>query len=175
VRHPAGFAYVGGTAGRGITYGRSVAPVQIYCDANFASCRDTRRSITGYAVGMYGGAVSWASKKQPTTAVSTMEAEYQACGAVARECLSLLKGLNKLACVCDDFPIDGPLIFCCDNQAALNLCKDRKDVTHHFARELIGLGTIQFVYIKSADNVGDCFTKALTRPVLERCLQGLGM
>ena len=63
--------------------------------ANFAACLDTRRSTTGWVVTMYGGAVSWQSKKQPTVATSTMEAEYQACGAVAREALSLTKGLGN--------------------------------------------------------------------------------
>jgi hypothetical protein len=38
-----------------------------------------------------GGAVSWNSKKQATTATSTMDAEHQACGAAAREGLSLMK------------------------------------------------------------------------------------
>jgi hypothetical protein len=45
----------------------------------------------GFGV-MYGGAVSWSSKRQPTTAAPTMEAEYQACGSVAREGLSVRKG-----------------------------------------------------------------------------------
>jgi hypothetical protein len=36
---------------------------------------------------MYGGAVSWSGKKQASDAASTMEAEYQACGAVALEAL----------------------------------------------------------------------------------------
>jgi hypothetical protein len=45
---------------------------------------------------MCGGALSWASKKQSTMAASAMEAEYQACGAVAQEGLSLIKVLEDL-------------------------------------------------------------------------------
>jgi hypothetical protein len=101
--------YVGYTAERGITFGRSATPLGIWCDANFAACQDTRRSTTGWVVVMYGGAVSWSSKKQPTAAASTMDAEYQACGSVAREGLSLLKALDELALLSDDFPIAGPL------------------------------------------------------------------
>lgn len=175
--------YVGSTAARGITYGGSVVPVAIWCDANFASCIDTRRSTTGWAVVMYGGAVSWASKKQPTTAVSTMEAEYQACGAVAREALSLLKQLGELALLSDDFPIKGPLLVLCDNKAALSLCQDRKegqrskhfDVIYHFARDHVQSGELRFVYCKSAENISDCLTKALARPAFEANLLGLGM
>jgi hypothetical protein len=89
--------YVGSTAGQGLTYGGSDKPLGFWCDANFAACQDTRRSTTGWVVVMYGGAVSWASKKQPTAAASTMEAEYQACGAAAREGLSLGKAFGELA------------------------------------------------------------------------------
>jgi hypothetical protein len=73
--------YVGSTAAQGITYGGKWKPLGFWCDANFAACQDTRRSTTGWVVTMYGGTVSWSSKKQATTAASTMEAEYQACGA----------------------------------------------------------------------------------------------
>jgi hypothetical protein len=79
------------TASCGITFGHRRPLLEVWCDANFAACQDTRRSTTGWVVVMYGGAVAWASKKQPTTAASTMEAAYQACGAVARKGLSLHK------------------------------------------------------------------------------------
>ena len=139
--------YVGSTAGRGITFGGVQRPVTVWCDSNFAACMDTRRSTTGWVVTMYGGAVSWQSKKQATTATSTMEAEYQACGSVAREALSLTKGLGELAHMSSDFPLKGALEIRCDNQAALTLCKDKKegqrmkhiDIVHHFVANRVSL------------------------------------
>jgi hypothetical protein len=132
---------------------------------------------------MYGGAVSWSSKKQPTAAVSTMDAEYQACGAVSREALSLIKQFSELAFLSSDFPIVGPLVVFCDNKAALTLCNDRKegqrvkhiDVIHHFARDHVASGELKFEYCRSADNVSDCLTKALARPAFEANLRSLGM
>jgi hypothetical protein len=176
-------SYVGSTAVRGITFGRSEAAVQLWCDANFAACRDTRRSTTGWVVTMYGGAVSWSSKKQPTVAASTMEAEYQACGSVAREGLSLLKQLKELAHLSTELPASGPLTILCDNKAALTLCNERKegqrvkhiDIIHHFARDHVASGELQFAYCRSADNVSDCLTKALARSGFEANLRGLGM
>jgi hypothetical protein len=172
--------YVGSTAERGLTYGTSAVPVEIWCDANFAACLDTRRSTTGWGVNSFGALIQWSSKKQPTAAASTMEAEYQACGAVAREGLSLLKAFDELAFLSDAFPIQGPLIVRCDNQAALSLCNDKKegqrskhiDIIHHFARDRVATGELKFVYCKSADNMSDCFTKALARPAFESCLKG---
>lgn len=132
---------------------------------------------------MYGGAVSWSSKKQQTVAASTMEAEYQACGSVAREALSLLKQLKELAHLSSEFPIVGALSINCDNKAALALCNERKegqrvkhiDITHHFARNRVASGELEFVYCRSADNISDCLTKALARPALESNLRGLGI
>ena len=46
--------------------------VNVYCDADYADCPDTRRSITGYVVMLNGGAVSWSSKKQMSIALSTL-------------------------------------------------------------------------------------------------------
>ena len=175
--------YVGGSASRGIVFGLSQVPLEIWCDANFAACQDTRRSTTGWVVIMYGGAVSWSSKKQATTAASTMEAEYQACGSVAREALSLIKQLEELQHLSCDFPIKGPLTVLCDNKAALTLCNERKegqrvkhiDTIHHFARDHVVSGELKFDYCRSADNVSDCLTKALPRSAFESNLRGLGM
>jgi hypothetical protein len=175
--------YVGSTAARGLTYGHAAAPMELWCDANFAACTDTRRSTTGWVATMYGGAVSWESRKQPTAAASTMDAEYQACGAVAREALSLQKALSEFESVCSDFAWDSPLTVFCDNQAALTLCQDRKesqrvkhiDIIHHFARDHVASGELQFLYCRSEDNVSDVLTKALPRAVFETCLVGLGM
>jgi hypothetical protein len=36
--------YVASTAERGLTYGRSKVPIQIWCGANFVACTDMRRS-----------------------------------------------------------------------------------------------------------------------------------
>jgi hypothetical protein len=44
--------YVGGTAGRVITFGGSELPLGFWCDANFAACHDTHRSTTGWAAAM---------------------------------------------------------------------------------------------------------------------------
>jgi hypothetical protein len=71
----------------------------------------------------------------------------------------------------------------CDNKAALSLCKDHKegqrvkyiDVIHHFARDRVANGELSFVYCKSEENVSDCLTQALSRPLFERGLEGLGM
>ncbi|XP_054724441.1 nucleosome-remodeling factor subunit BPTF-like [Uloborus diversus] len=50
--------------------------IEVFCDSDWANDKIDRRSFSGYVVLLAGGAVSWSSKKQRTTALSTVEAEY---------------------------------------------------------------------------------------------------
>ncbi|GJR59369.1 hypothetical protein Tco_1501531 [Tanacetum coccineum] len=47
-----------------------------YADADHASCQDIQRSTSGSAQFLGDKLVSWSSKKQKSTAISTTEAEY---------------------------------------------------------------------------------------------------
>jgi hypothetical protein len=78
--------YVSYTSDRVITYVDTGVPVEMWCDATFAACLDTWRSVSGWVVVCFGGAVSWESKQRK--AAASMDAEYQAGGAAAREALS---------------------------------------------------------------------------------------
>jgi hypothetical protein len=132
---------------------------------------------------MYGAAVSWSSKKQAATAVSTMDAEYQACGAAARDRLSLIKVLEELSELCTDLALPEPVVLACDNKAALQVCQTRKegqlvkhiDIIHHSARDHEASWDLlfEFVYCQGGDNFSDRPTKALTRTLFERRLYGL--
>ncbi|GJT64806.1 hypothetical protein Tco_1016286 [Tanacetum coccineum] len=55
-----------------------------YVDADHAGCRDSKRSTSGSAQFLEDRLVSWSSKKQRSTTISTTEAEYIAMsGAIA--------------------------------------------------------------------------------------------
>ncbi|GJT26671.1 retrovirus-related pol polyprotein from transposon TNT 1-94 [Tanacetum coccineum] len=47
-----------------------------YADVDHAGCQGTRRSTSGSAQFLGDKFVSWSSKKQKSTAISTTEAEY---------------------------------------------------------------------------------------------------
>jgi hypothetical protein len=157
--------------------------VKIWGDAYFAWCSDTRRSVSGWVVVCFVDAVSWESFKQRTTAVSTMDAGYRACESVARDALLLRKLLREFSVLCREmWPREASLVLC-DNTAAVSLCSDRKetkiakhiDIVHHFAQDRFASVELKFVNCKSKDNVSDCLTKALPRPLLEVGRRGLGM
>jgi hypothetical protein len=82
-----------------------------------------------------------------------------------------------------DFPLKGPVLIECDIKAAISLCKDRReghcvkhiDIIRHFAKDHVASGELSFVYCKSEDNVSDCLTKALAKPLFDKGLAGQGM
>ena len=59
------------------------------CDADYAGDIDKRKSTSGHVFLLNGSAISWASKLQPTIAMSTCEAEFVAAANAAKEALWL--------------------------------------------------------------------------------------
>src|SRR6202522_2899787 len=78
-----------GTKDLKLTYGGGERRgIEVYSDADGAS-QDHRRAISGFAVLIDGGAMSWSSKKQELITLSTMEAKYVAATHTAKELLWL--------------------------------------------------------------------------------------
>ncbi|GJV38634.1 retrovirus-related pol polyprotein from transposon TNT 1-94 [Tanacetum coccineum] len=71
------FWYLRGTINWGLWYPKDTAmALTAYADADHAGCQDTRRSTSGSAQFLGDKLVSWSSKKQKSTTISTTEAEY---------------------------------------------------------------------------------------------------
>lgn len=183
--------YVKATIEMGLHYGAQEV-VSGYCDADFARCKDSRRSTTGYVFVMNGAAITWQSKLQVTCAASTCEAEYQAASTAIREGLWLRKLLPDVGCAadtgielqCSDKGEDTPpLRVRCDNQGALALIKNRMstnrskhiDIQHHFARERVESGEVLFEFCSTKDNKADCLTKPLAKTQLRMARAALGV
>ncbi|GJV28370.1 retrovirus-related pol polyprotein from transposon TNT 1-94 [Tanacetum coccineum] len=71
------FQYLKGTIKWGLCYPKDNAmALTTYTDADNAGCQDTRRSTSGSAQFLGEKLVSWSSKKQKSTAISSIKAEY---------------------------------------------------------------------------------------------------
>jgi len=71
--------YVNGTRNLSLFYPyTTMNTIDIYVDADFAGCHDTRRSTSSYMVLFNNCCISWLSQKQVSVAISTTEAEFLA-------------------------------------------------------------------------------------------------
>uniref|UniRef100_A0A3Q7G6D1 Reverse transcriptase Ty1/copia-type domain-containing protein n=1 Tax=Solanum lycopersicum TaxID=4081 RepID=A0A3Q7G6D1_SOLLC len=70
--------------------------LQGFCDADWGSCINSRRSITGYMIMFGNSLISWKSKKQPTVSRSSAEAEYRSLASTVAEVIWLIGMFREL-------------------------------------------------------------------------------
>jgi transposase InsO family protein len=173
------FRYLNGTRDFGIIYrkGGEVEPFA-YSDADWGANVNDRKSISGYIFQMAGAPISWQSKKQPTVALSSMEAEYMAESLATRQIIWLRTLTAELG-----IPYFGPTILNVDNQGAIDYSYNainhgrtkHIDIQHHFVREKLISNEIRIQYCATDDNLADLLTKALPKPKHEDLVKRLGM
>ena len=113
-------------------------------------------------------AISWSSKKQPTVALSSCEAEIMAASEAAKEGVYLRRFLNELGA-----DISDPTPLSTDNQAARDLSYNPEhhsrtkhiERRHFFIRETVESHELSVPFVRSADNLADFFTKPLAASV----------
>ena len=144
-----------------------------YSDSDWASSMEDRRSTTGYCFSLSeeGPVVSWKTKRQPTVALSSCEAEYIGLAATTKESLYLSQLLSSM---------DGKSYECAkiyeDNQGAIALTKNpvnrqrskHIDIKYHFLREVVRNRKVEIHYCPTAKMVADMFTKPATRVKLTK-------
>jgi hypothetical protein len=142
----------------------SVCVLEAYSDADWAADIDSRRSMTGYVVFVNGNLVAWSSKKQPTVAVSTAEAEYMGMSAVTEELMWMRQFLTEIG-----LAYERPIVLRTDNQAARiiatgDVSSSRTkhiDIRHHQVREQIESGEIDVRWVPTEQQIADILTKCL--------------
>ncbi|GKC61223.1 ribonuclease H-like domain-containing protein [Tanacetum coccineum] len=103
------FRYLWGTVNMGLWYTKdSGFKLTRFSDADYAGCKDTFKSTSGGAQFLGKKLVSWSSKKQYCTALSTAEAEYVSLSACCAQVLWMRTQLmdygfyfNKIPIYCD--------------------------------------------------------------------------
>ena len=139
--------YLKGTIDLGITYSNINAENNCllgFSDFDWAGDKVTRKSTTGYVFLFANAAISWSSRKQPTIALSSTEAEYMAGCGVIQELIYLRMLFYDLGHL-----KDGPTLLFQDNQGAINLAIDffsikrtkHIDVKYHFIGQHIEEGS----------------------------------
>nr|XP_016458245.1 PREDICTED: uncharacterized mitochondrial protein AtMg00810-like [Nicotiana tabacum] len=171
--------YLRGTSDYGIFFNSSPdLSLRVFCDSDWASCADSRRSDSGFCVFLSGSLISWKSKKQSVISLSSAEAKYRAMSKAVAEVTWVSRLLGDFGVSCSSHV---PLF--CDNQAALHIA--RNPVFHertkhikldcHFVRHKLGEGLLSLHHVSNSAQVVDLLTKALPGPAHYFYLRKLGV
>lgn len=170
------FRYLKGTMDHELVYRKNNDSLSLtgYCDADWASSPDDRRSTSGYCFSLTasGPLVSWKSRKQPSVALSSCEAEYMALATAVQEGLYLGQLLTDID---RDYQSAPALIFE-DNQGTIALANNpvnrqrskHIDIKFHFIRSELKNGKFVLKYCPTSDMLADIMTKPATRFQLQK-------
>jgi len=157
--------YVRGTIAYGLRY-TSSGGVMLhgFTDSDWMGSVVDRKSTSGYCFSLGSAMISWSSRKQSSIAQSIAEAEYTAASAASREAVWLRKLLSDL------FRTElEPTVIHCDNQSCIKLTEnpvfhDRSkhiEMRYHYIRDMIQRKFLSLLYVPTAEQTADIFTKPL--------------
>ena len=159
--------YVAGTKDLALKYSKLPSFVlSRFLDSNYGGDRDDKKSTFAYVFSIGSGAISWASKKQPTVTLSTTEAEYRAMSVAAQEAIWLRLLLNEIG-----YKQNDPSLILSDNQSTISLAKNpvfhqrtkHVEIQAHFIKEKVLDDIIHLEYCPSTVNSANLFTKPLPK------------
>lgn len=159
--------YLKETKNYGLQYTASQSnELQAYSDADYAKDICTRKSMTGYVFIKNGAAVTWATQRQQSVALSTTEAEFMAACSATKEAIWLKTLLRDIGAFSQ-----GSVCLNIDNQSAICLIKNvdyhkrckHIDVKYNFIKEKFMEKQIDVNYVCTKEQYADLFTKALPR------------
>ncbi|GKB32804.1 retrovirus-related pol polyprotein from transposon TNT 1-94 [Tanacetum coccineum] len=172
------FRYLRGTVNTGLWYSKdSGIELTGFSDADYAGCKDTFKSTSGGAQFLGEKLVSWSSKKQDCTALSTAEAEYVSLSVCCAQVLWMRTQLTDYGFHFNKIPIY------CDSKSAIAIsCNPVQHsrtkhiaVRYHFIKEHVEMGTIELYFVKTDYQLADLFTKALPVDRFNYLVRRLGM
>jgi Reverse transcriptase (RNA-dependent DNA polymerase) len=171
--------YLKSAPGKGLIFRKNGhLNIEGYCDSDWASCSDNRKSTSGYCMFIGGNLVSWKRKKQTMVARSTTETEYRAMALGVAEMLWLRALLVELK-------IDqrAQMKLWCDNKSAISIANNlvQHDRTKHieidrfFIKEKLNSGLLELGHVSTRDQTTDCLTKGLDSLDLARGCDKMGL
>lgn len=166
--------YLLATQHKGIQLGPLDEEIEVYCDAGEETLED--HATNGIVVKSGASPLSWTSRKQDVTILSSTEAEYVALSAAAQDALWFTKMITFL-----EYP--QMITIRTDNEGAATLTKNpdfhkrTKHIRrqHHFIRECVTNGELLVKWIAGTDNPADMLTKPVTGTKFTTLKKMIGM
>ncbi|GJS58613.1 retrovirus-related pol polyprotein from transposon TNT 1-94 [Tanacetum coccineum] len=148
-----------------------------YSDADHAGCKDDCKSTPGGLQFLGEKLMSWSSKKQDCTAMSTTEAEYVSLSACCAQVIWMRTQLLDYGYKYNRIPMY------CDSKSAIaiscNSVQHSKtkhiDIRYHFIKEHVEKGIVELYFVNTEYQLADLFTKALPKERFEYLVYRIGM
>nr|GEZ71682.1 retrovirus-related Pol polyprotein from transposon TNT 1-94 [Tanacetum cinerariifolium] len=152
-----------------------MAPVHL--DADHAGCIDSHKSTSGGIQFLGDKLVSWMSKKQNCTAMSSAEAEYVALSAGCAQVIWMRTQLQDYDFNYNKIPL------CRDSQSAIAISCNLVQYSstkhihtrYHFIKEQVENDIIELYFVRTEYQFADMFTKALPEDRFKYLVRQIGM
>ncbi|GJW01876.1 integrase, catalytic region, zinc finger, CCHC-type containing protein [Tanacetum coccineum] len=150
--------YLKGTINMGLWYPKdSGFELTAFSDADHAGCLDTRKSTSGGIQFLGDKLVSWMSKKQNCTAMSSAEAEYVALSASCAQVMWMRTQLQDYGFNYNKIPLY------CDSQSAIAISCNPVQHSHtkhihtryHFIKEQVENDIIKLYFVRTEYQLAD--------------------
>nr|GEY12834.1 retrovirus-related Pol polyprotein from transposon TNT 1-94 [Tanacetum cinerariifolium] len=172
------FRYLRGTVNMGLWYPKdSSFELTAFSDADHVGCIDSRKSTSGGIQFLGDKIVSWMSKKQNCTGMSSAEAEYVALSASCAQVMWMRTQLQDYGFNYNKIPLY------CDSQSAIAIsCNPVQHsrtkhihTRYHFIKEQVENGTIELYFVRTEYQLADMFTKSLPEDKFKYLVRRIGM
>nr|GEW96833.1 retrotransposon protein, putative, unclassified [Tanacetum cinerariifolium] len=139
--------------------------VTVFSDADHARCIDTRKSTSGGIQFLGDKLVSWISKKQDCTVISSTEAEYVV---LSTSCAQVMWMRTQV----QDYGLNyNKIALYCDSQSAIGIsCNPVQHsrtkhihTRYHCIKEQVENGIIELYFVRTEYQLANMFTKALPK------------
>ncbi|GJZ72426.1 retrovirus-related pol polyprotein from transposon TNT 1-94 [Tanacetum coccineum] len=148
-----------------------------YSDADHAGCKDDYKSTSGGILFLAEKLVSWSSKKQDCTTMSSTEAENVSLSACCAQVIWMRTQLLDYGYKYNKIPMY------CDSKTAIAIsCNPVQhsrtkhiDIRYHFIKEHVEKGTVELYFVGTKYQLADLFTKALPKERFEYLVHRIGM
>ncbi|KAG3039088.1 hypothetical protein PC119_g2427 [Phytophthora cactorum] len=150
--------YLAGTLDYGITYSRQWADtkeivLEVFCDSDWATDPEQRKSTTGFVFTLAGGAIAWMSRPQTIIALSTAATEYVAA------CEASMEAVVKSNILQEILP-----------HHTINRGTRHIELRWNYMRDQVQKGAIDLHTVKGEQNPADTFMKPLDKMRLKELL-----
>nr|GEW79538.1 hypothetical protein [Tanacetum cinerariifolium] len=148
-----------------------------FSDADYTGCIDSRKSTSRGIQFLGDKLVSWTSKKQNCTAMSSAEAEYMVLSASCAQVMWMRTQLQDYGFNYNKIPLY------CNSQSAIaiscNLVQHSRTkhihTRYHFRKEQVENGIIELYFVRTEYQLADMFTKALPEDRFKYLVRRNGM